>query len=137
MSFSGNATCTSFKADLLARFATDTFKIALYTSAASLDANTTVYSATNEVSGAGYTAGGGTLVAVAAVTSGTTALCDFDDYTFSGLTATSRGALIYNTSDSNKAVCVLDFGRDIVRVAQDLVITFPTPDALNAIIKIR
>ena len=93
----------------------DTFKVALYTSSASLDASTTAYTTSNEVSGTGYSAGGATLTAVAPTTSGTTAFVDFNDVTFSSSTITARGCLIYNSSDSNKAVAVFDFGSDRVQ----------------------
>lgn len=133
------AMCTSFKVQLLAGdhdFDTDTFKIALYTSSATLDASTTAYSATNEVSGTGYTAGGNTLTAVAPTSSGTTAYVDFSDTTWSSSTITARGALIYNSSKSNKAVAVIDFGSDKSSTAGDFTVQFPTADASNAIIRI-
>jgi len=108
------AVCTSFKQEILVEghdfTATtgDTFKIALYTSSATLSASTSAYSSSNEVSASGtYTAGGGSLTAVTPTTSGTTALCDFADASFTSATITARGALIYNSSNSNKAVCVL------------------------------
>jgi len=104
------AVCTSFKQELLqgthnfTASSGDTFKIALYTSSASLDATTTAFSTTNEVSDSGtYSSGGGTLTSVTPTTSGTTAICDFADISFTSATITARGALIYNSSDSNKA----------------------------------
>ena len=133
------AMCTSFKVQLLAGdhdFDTDTFKIALYTSSATLDASTTAYSATNEASGTGYTAGGNTLTAVAPTSSGTTAYVDFADTTWSSSTITARGALIYNSSKANKAVAVIDFGSDKSSTAGDFTVQFPTADASNAIIRI-
>ena len=147
------AMATSFKAEILLGVhdfrATggDTFKLALYTSAATLDATTTAYTATNEVSGAGYTAGGGTLTNLGgAVTSGTTAYTDFNDLTFTSATITARGALIYNTTPSaqsnsntaltNPAVAVLDFGSDKTSTAGDFTIIFPTAAASTAIIRI-
>lgn len=136
------AMCTSFKQEILVathNFTAstgDTFKLALYTSTATLDATTTAYSATNEASGTGYTAGGASLTSVTPVTSGTTAFCDFNDLTFSTVTITARGALIYNSSKSNKSVCVLDFGSDKTATAGNFTIVFPTPDATNAIIRI-
>lgn len=133
------AMCTSFKVQLLAGdhdFDTDTFKIALYTSSATLDASTTAYSTTNEVSGTGYTAGGNTLTAVAPTSSGTTAYVDFADTTWSSSTITARGALIYNSSKADKAVAVLDFGADKSSTAGDFTVQFPTADASNAIIRI-
>jgi hypothetical protein len=136
------AMCTSFKSEALQGvhdFTTDTFKIALYTSSATLSAATTAYSATNEVSGTGYTAGGETLTVTggSVSTSGTTAYVDFSDVTWSTATITARGALIYNSSQANKAVAVLDFGADKTSTAGDFVITMPTADASNAIIRIE
>lgn len=137
------AMCTSFKKALLdgeMDFSSDTsqtFKIALYTSSASLDASTTAYSATNEVSGTGYTAGGNTLTVVAPTTSGTTAYLDFSDTTWSTATMTARGALIYVANGgTNPAVAVLDFGGDKTSTAGDFTIQFPTADASNAIVRI-
>ena len=139
------AMCTSFKKELLtathdfSASGGDTFKLSLHTSSAGLDASTQAYSASglNEVTGTGYTAGGGTLTNVAPTSSGTTAFTDFSpDLTFSSSTITARGALIYNSSDSNKAVCVLDFGSDKTSTNGDFTIQFPTADASNAIIRI-
>ena len=136
------AMCTSFKTELLtathdfSASGGDTFKLALYTSSASLDASTTAYTTSNEVSGTGYTAAGSSLTNVAPTSSGTTAFTDFNDLTFSSSTITARGALIYNSSDSNKAVCVLDFGSDKTSTNGDFTIQFPTADASNAIIRI-
>jgi hypothetical protein len=136
------AMCTSFKQELLTgthNFTNgtgDTFKIALFTSSATLDASTTAYSTTNETSGTGYTAGGNTLTNVTPTTSGTTAFTDFADTTWSTASITARGALIYNSTDSNKAVVVLDFGADKTSTAGDFTIQFPTADASNAIIRI-
>jgi len=116
----------------------DTFFIALYTSSASLDATTTAYSATNEVTGSGYTAGGSALVIPASIptTSGTTAWVDFNDVSWTTATITARGALIYNSSKSNKAIAVLDFGSDQTSTAGTFTIIFPTPDASNAILRL-
>lgn len=136
------AMCTSFKQELLTgthnftNSTGDTFKIALFTSAATLGASTTAYSTTNETSGTGYTAGGNTLTNVTPTTSGTTAFTDFADTTWSTASITARGALIYNSTDSNKAVVVLDFGADKTSTAGDFTIQFPTADASNAIIRI-
>jgi len=136
------AMCTSFKQELLTgthNFTTssgNTFKIALYTSSATLGASTTAYATTNEVSGTAYTAGGATLTNVTPTTSGTTALTDFADTTWSSSTITARGALIYNDSVSDKAVLVLDFGSDKSSSSGDFTITFPTADASSAIIRI-
>jgi len=136
------AMATSFKQELLTgthNFTNgtgDTFKIALFTSSATLGASTTAYSTSNEVSGTGYTAGGNTLTNVTPSTSGTTAFTDFADTTWSSATITARGALIYNSTESNKAVVVLDFGSDKTSTNGDFTIQFPTADASNAIIRI-
>lgn len=137
------AMCTSFKQELLqakhdfTASTGNTFKLALYTSSATLGASTTAYSATNEVSGTGYSAGGSALTNVTPTTSGTTAFTDFADLTFSTATITARGALIYNdTQTGDPSVVVLDFGSDKSSSAGDFTITFPTADASNAIIRI-
>ncbi len=144
MAFSGNFMCTSFKQELMVgthNFTTstgDTFKLALYDNNASFDASTTAYTATNEVANSGtYTAGGGTLTNVTPTTSGTTALTDFADITFTSATITARGALIYNdTAAGDPSVIVLDFGSDKSSTSGDFQIVFPTADASNAIIRI-
>jgi len=137
------AMCTSFKKELLEakhnflNSGGDTFKIALYTSSASLGAGTTAYSTSNEVSGTGYTAKGATLTRVDPSTSSTTAFTDFANLTFSNATVTARGCLIFNDSASgDPAVCALDFGGDKTSTAGDFTIQFPTADASNAIIRI-
>ena len=136
------AMCTSFKKEVLEALhdfnttSGSTFKIALYTSSADLGAATTAYSATNEVSGTGYTAGGNTLTNIDPVTSGTTGFADFADTTWTSATITAAGALIYNSSQSNKAVAVLSFGGDKTSTNGDFVIQFPVADASNAIIRI-
>jgi hypothetical protein len=142
MAFTGNFICNSFKQELLVathNFTAstgDTFKLALYTSSASLTASTTVYSTTNETSGTNYTAGGAALTNITPVLSSSTAICDFNDLTFSSVSITARGALIYNSSKTNKAVAVLDFGSDKTASAGNFTIVFPTADASNAIIRI-
>ena len=137
------AVCTSFKQEILVEThdftATtgDTFKLALYSSSATLGASTTAYSATNEVSNSGtYTAGGGSLTNVTPTTSGTTALTDFADISFTSATITARGALIYNSSDSDKAAVVLDFGGDKTSTSGTFTIQFPTADSSNAILRL-
>lgn len=136
------ALATSFKKELMQGvhdFTTttgDTFKIALYTSSATLSASTTAYSTTNEVTGTGYTAGGITLTNVTPTTSGTTAYTDFSDVTWSDSTITANGAMIYNSSESNAAVAILAFGGDKSSSAGDFTISFPNADASNAIIRI-
>ncbi len=118
------AVCTSFKQELLVgthNFTAttgDTFKIALYSSSATLSASTTAYSS------------------VTPTTSGTTALCDFSDISFTSATITARGALIYNSTDSNKAAVVLDFGGDKTSTSGTFTIQFPTADASNAILRL-
>lgn len=142
------AMATSFKTELfngihafgttVVRGATtaDTFKLALYTSSATLDSTNTAYTATNEASGTNYSAGGNALTAVAPTSSGTTAILDFNDLTFSSVTITARGCMIYNSTQSNKCVCVLDFGSDKSASAGDFTIIFPSADASNAIIRL-
>jgi hypothetical protein len=135
--------CLSFKKELLEglhNFAVggDVIKIALYTNSATLDSSTTVYTTSSEVSDAGtnYTAGGATLTNVGASLSGTTAIADFADATWPSATFTTRGALIYNSSQANKAIMVLDFGVDKTVVTGNFTITFPNADSTNAIIRI-
>ena len=137
------AMCTSFKKALLdgeMDFSSNTaqsYKIALYTSSASLDAATTAYTTSNEVTGTGYTAGGNTLtISTAPTTSGTTAFLSFATTTWNTATITARGALIYQAAGSTPSVAVLDFGGDKTSTAGDFQITFPTADATNAIIRI-
>tara|TARA_R100001530_G_scaffold119323_1_gene86498 strand:- start:608 stop:1024 length:417 start_codon:yes stop_codon:yes gene_type:complete len=128
-----NTVCTSFKSQLLTGthdFSTDTFKLALYTSSASSLADYTIYAVTNEASGSGYTAGGTTLSGGTVSTSGTTAYADFTaDATFTSVTITARYALIYNSSESNKACFFLDFGADKTATNGTFTITFPSPGA--------
>ena len=150
------ALCTSFKQEILQGIHNftngsgggtttstgtgNTFKIALFTSSASLGAGTTAYADSNQVSGTGYSAGGNTLTNVTPTTSSTTALVDFADTTWSSSSITARGALIYNSStaagSANRAVAVLDFGTDKTTSSGDFTITFPTADASSAIIRI-
>ena len=136
------AMCTSFKKALLdgeMDFSSDTsqaFKIALFTSSATLSAATTAYATTNEVSGTGYTAGGNTLTVVAPTTSGTTALLDFSDTTWSSATITARGALIYKSGGGDPDIAVIAFGEDKQTSSADFVIQFGTADKTNAIIRI-
>ena len=137
------AICTSFKQELLEAVHNfkntggSTFNLALYTSSASLGASTTAYTTSNEVSGTGYTAKGASLTRVDPSTSGTTALTDFSDLTFSSSSITARGALIFNDSASgDPSVCSLDFGADKTSSSGDFTIQFPAADASNAIIRI-
>lgn len=143
MAFTGNFMCTSFKKELLEAVhdfnlsGGSTFKIALYDNNASFDASTTAYTATNEITGTGYVAGGNTLTRIDPTSSGTTAFTDFADTTWSSSTITARGALIYNDSAAgNPAVVVLDFGSDKTSTNGDFTVVFPTADATNAIIRI-
>ena len=133
------AMCTSFKEDLFNKIQdleADTIKIALYTSSATLGAATTAYSATNEVSGTGYTAGGETLTSATVATSGTTAYVDFDNPEWTSATFTARGALIYNdTTAGDNSVAVLDFGGDFTVSSGTFRVVFPAPGA-TAIIRI-
>lgn len=141
--------CSSFKQEILqgihafgtsvvrAGTGADTFKIALYTSSATLGASTTAYTTSNEVaSGGGYTTGGETLSLVAPTLDGTTAILDFADTVWSAATITARGALIYNSTQSNKAVAVLDFGADKTSTSGDFTIIYPAAAAATAIIRI-
>lgn len=138
------AMCTSFKVAILGGdfdFSSGTaqvFKIALFTSAATLDATTTAYSTTNEVVGTGYVAGGNTLtISTNPVASGTTAYLDFADSTWATATITARGALIYLADGAtNPAIAVLDFGADKTSTAGDFTVQFPVADASNAIVRI-
>jgi len=151
MAFTGNFMCTSFKKELLEgghNFTNggDVFKIALYDSNASFTHATTDYTASNEVAATGsaptpYVAGGGTLTNVSPTTSGTTAFLDFNDITFTGVTLTAAGALIYNTTEgagtgTTNSVIVLDFGGDKTATSGDFQIVFPVADANDAIIRI-
>ena len=140
-----SAICTSFKQEILVgthnftATSGDTFKIALFTSDASLGAGTTAYSTSNEItnsSGTAYTAGGATLTSVTPTTSGTTAICDFSDVSYTSASFTANGALIYNDDQSDKAVAVIAFGGDKTVSSGAFRIQFPTADGSNAIIRI-
>ena len=143
MAFTGNFMCTSFKQELMEakhnflNSGGSTFQIALYTNSASFTAATTAYTATNEITGTGYTAAGNTLTRVDPTTSGTTAYTDFADTTWTSSTITARGALVFNDSASgDPSVIVLDFSADKSSSAGDFTIAFPAADASNAIIRI-
>ena len=133
---------TSFKKELLeathnfSASGGNSFKLALFTSSASLDATTTAYSTSNEASGTNYTAGGAALTNVDPTTGGTTGFTDFSDLTFSNATVTARGCLIYNDTNSDKAVAAIDFGGDKTSTAGDFTIVFPAAAASTAIIRI-
>lgn len=146
------AMCTSFKAELLVgahnfRASTgNTFKVALYASSATLDANTTAYTTSGEITGTNYVAGGQALTNAGVTSGSAVGFADFDDETFANVTLTARGALIYNSNTAvngidgnpltNPAVAVLDFGGDKVANAGDFQIIFPTAAASTAIIRI-
>ena len=135
------AMCTSFKVQLLngqQNFSSNTFKLALYTSSATLNENTTAYTTSNEVASAGnYSAGGNTLtVSVTPTNSGNVAYISFANTSWANATITANGALIYNTSQSNAAVCVLAFGGDKTSTNGTFAVNFPTADATNAIIRL-
>jgi hypothetical protein len=143
------AMATSFKVEILdgihafgttvvrGSTAADSFYLALYTSAATLDATTTAYSATNEASGTGYSAGGQLLTISQVPTStSTTAWLDFDNETWTSSSITARGCMIYNSTQSNKCVAVLDFGADKTSTNGDFTVIFPAADSSNAIIRI-
>ena len=143
MAFTGNFMCTSFKVEILKgvhNFSTggSSFKLALYDNSASFTAATTAYTTTNEVAASGsYAAGGGTLTNVTPVSSGTTAITDFGDLSFTTATITARGALIYNdTATGDPTVAVLDFGSDKSSTSGTFTIVFPAATATGAIIRI-
>ena len=141
-----SAICTSFKVELLkgvhnfTATTGNTFKIALYTSSATLGAGTTAFTSSNEItntSGTAYTSGGATLPSVTPTTSGTTAVCDFGEVTFTNATFTANGALIYNdTATGDPACAVIAFGGDKTVTSGTFTIQFPTADATNAIIRL-
>lgn len=141
-----SAVCTSFKKELLEakhdfNVGGHTFKMALYTAAASLDASTTDYTVADEVVGVGYTAGGLVLTNVNPTFSGTTAFIDFNDVTWTDATITASGALIYNTTadggtGTTNAVAVLDFGGVRTSTNGSFVVQMPVADASNAIVRI-
>ena len=135
------AVCSSFKSELLqavhnfAAAGGNTFKIALYTSSATLDSSTTVYTTSNECPSTGnYTAGGNTLTGQSVTLSGTTAFIDFDDSTWTSSTISAAGALIYNSSASNKAVLVLSFGGTYSSTNGNFTIQFPAATSSTAVL---
>jgi len=133
--------CTSFKAEVargmhnFTRTTGNVFKLALYTALANLGADTASYTTEGEASGTNYTAGGAVLTNITPVSANTTGYWSFDNITFSNVTLTCHGALIYNTT-GNHAVCVLNFGTSITKTASDLVITFPPMGSSDAILRI-
>ena len=144
MAITTNAICNSFKKQLLEathNFSNpggNTFKLSMYTNSATLGKSTTSFTTGNEVSSpsGGYSSGGKALVNVGTSLATNTAITDFADTTWSTSTITARGAMIYNSTQSNKSVAILDFGSDKSSSAGDFTIQFPTPDASNAIIRI-
>jgi hypothetical protein len=133
--------CNSFKVELFKAIhdftasTGDTFKIALYTSASTIGAATTVYTATNEAVGTGYTAGGAVLASVTPTLVGSFVIMDFADVTISTVTLTYRKALIYNFTKANRAVAAFDFGSDRVISGGNLIIQMPLPDPTSAILR--
>jgi hypothetical protein len=133
--------CNSFKVELFRAIhdftasTGDTFKVALYTSASTIGAATTVYTATNEAVGTGYTAGGAALTSVTPTLNGNTCVVDFADVTISTVTLTYRKALIYNSTKANRAVAVFDFGSDRVISGGNLILQMPLPDPSSAILR--
>jgi len=133
---------TSFKTELLAathNFATNgnSFKLALYTSSATLGAATAAFTTTGQATGTNYTSGGAALTKVAPTSAGTTGFTDFVDLTFGTATVTARGCMIYNDTASNDAsVATIDFGGDKTSTAGDFTIVFPAAAASTAIIRI-
>ena len=140
-----SAVCNSFKQEILVgthnftASSGNSFKLALYTSSASLGAGTTAYATTNEISntsGSAYTAGGKVIVSVTPALSGSTAVCDFADISFTSASFTANGCLIYNDTQADKAVCAVAFGSDKTVSSGTFTIQFPVADASNAILRI-
>ena len=133
---------TSFKKELLegkhnfAASGGNSFKLALYTSSATLGATTTAFTTTGQSSGTNYTSGGAALTNIAPTSSGTTGFTDFSDLTFGTATVTARGCMIYNDTNSDKSVATIDFGGDKTSTAGDFTIVFPAAAASTAIIRI-
>ena len=134
--------CTSFQAEVaqglhnFTRTTGDVFKLALYVATANLNADTTVYTSTGEASGTNYTAGGIALTNITPLAASNTGYWSFDDATFSNVTLTCAGALIYNSTNGNRAVCVLNFGQTITKTASNLVVTFPPMGATDSVLRI-
>ena len=133
---------TSFKKELLEgthnfkASGGNSFKLALYTSSATLGATTTAFTTTGQSSGTNYTSGGAALTNIAPTSSGTTGFTDFSDLTFGTATVTARGCMIYNDTNSDKSVATIDFGGDKTSTAGDFTIVFPAAAASTAIIRI-
>jgi len=137
-----SAVCSSFKQQVLVgthnltASSGNSFKLALYTSSATLGAASTAFVTTGQSSGTNYTSGGNALTNITPVLSGTTAVCDFADLTFGTATVTARGCMIYNDTNADKAVCIIDFGADKTSTAGDFTVVFPSPTATGAIIRL-
>jgi len=136
-----SAICNSFKQEILVEGhnltnGSDAIKLALYTSSATMGAGTTAFSTNQEASGTNYSSGGSTLTNQTPALDGSTAVCDFSDLTFSNVTVTSRACMLYNSTNSNKAVCVIDFGADKTATAGDFVVVFPAASASAGIIRL-
>ena len=140
-----SAICNSFKTEVLQALhnftasSGNSFKLALYTSSASLGAGTTAYATTNEISntsGSAYVAGGKALTSVTPALSSSTAVCDFADISYTSASFTANGCLIYNDTNSDRAVCVVAFGSDKTVSSGTFTIQFPAADASNAIVRI-
>ena len=136
-----SAIANSFKQELLVEGhnltnGADSIKLALYTSSATLGTGTTVYVTTGQATGTNYSAGGNALTNVTPALSGSTAICDFADLTFGTATVTARGCLIYNSTNGNKAIAVIDFGGDKTSTAGNFTIVFPAANATAAIIRL-
>jgi|TARA_R110000822_G_scaffold53617_1_gene138231 hypothetical protein len=136
-----SAICNSFKQEILVEGhnltnGADSLKLALYTSSATLGAGTTAYVTTGQSTGTNYSAGGSALTNVTPALSGSTAVCDFSDLTFGTATVTARGCLIFNSTNSNKAVCAIDFGGDKTSTAGDFTVVFPSASSSAAIIRL-
>jgi hypothetical protein len=144
MAITTNAICNSFKKELLqadhnfdtAGNSGNIFKLAMYTSTATLGKSTTSFTTGSEVSSSGYTSGGKALVNTGTSLSVNTAITNYSNLSFTGVTLTARGALIYNTSNSNTAVCVLDFGGDKTATAGTFTVQFPAFTSTAAILRI-
>ena len=140
-----SAVCNSFKQEILVgthnftASSGNSFKLAMYTSSASLGAGTTAYSSSNEItnaSGSAYSAGGKTIVSVTPALDGTVAVCDFADISFTSASFTANGCLIYNDTQADKAVCVVAFGGDKTVSSGTFTIQFPAAGASTAIVRI-
>ena len=140
-----SAICNTFKTEVLKAVhnftasSGNSFKLALYTSSASMGAATTAYTTTNEIantSGSAYTAGGKVIVSVTPALDGSTACCDFADISFTSASFTANGCLIYNDTNADRAVCAVAFGSDKTVSSGTFTIQFPAADASNAIVRI-